>query len=182
MNNNTHSTTANMNQSNINNPLIDIENKILQNEENENDKKNDLFTRCLISSFILIISLPIIICDLYFAYVTSDCLVGYPKNININMRDYLVVSAVTTLYYVIFLIFYLFVHDFDRENTFLSKIFYSISYLSVLFLAVWNTIGCCIFWGFVYNCNGLSNSVSTYIFITLIIKLLSSISNLFQKK
>ena len=51
-----------------------------------------------------------------------------------------------------------------------------------LFLLAWNIIGSVIFWGMLYNKNLCSSNISTYLFVTLVVKLVCNLTVLGSRR
>ena len=135
--------------------------------------------------FIFIISIPFIICDLYFAYNDDSCIEIYPKYIIfMNMKAYLLVSGYYTIGLMCVLICNLQFLSIENKNS--NVIFMSI--LSVIinvskvFLIIWNTIGAFIFWGTLYNVEKCKTIVYNYFFVSLVIKLLAILFHIITNK
>jgi hypothetical protein len=135
--------------------------------------------------FIFIISIPFIICDLYFAYNDDSCVEVYPKYIIfINMKAYLLVSGYYTIGLMCALICNLQFLSIENKNS--NVIFMSI--LSVIinvskvFLIIWNTIGAFIFWGTLYHVEKCKTIVYNYLFVSLVIKLLAILFHIITNK
>lgn len=158
-------------EANINN-RIDINYNISNSNSSLTILNNEIFTNlCVKITFILfliIITLPIVFCDLYYAYTDDSCVSSNVDKININLQDYLKVSGFLTGSYIVFLIFLIF---FIKEQS--SGLFWGLSIvivaLIVLFNLAWNIIGGVIFWNYMDN-SLCSNDVYNYIFASLIIK------------
>jgi len=139
------------------------------------DQDDEVARKILVYSIwivVLIICLPIIICDLYFAYNDETCLNDYPANIDLNLKQYLIVSAFTSL--IIINIYMMLMNYFtkDKYNDNLCLIISSFVFIGVLgiFALMWNILGAVIFWGYIYGNGNCSRKVSTYLFASLIIK------------
>ena len=125
--------------------------------------------------FIFIISIPFIICDLYFAYNDDSCVEVYPKYIIfMNMKAYLLVSGYYTIGLMCALICNLQFLSIENKNSnvICMSILSVIINVSKVFLIIWNTIGAFIFWGTLYN----------YFFVSLVIKLLAILFHIITNK
>jgi hypothetical protein len=146
------------------------------------EQDNDIARKIVIYSVWivnLIICLPIIICDLYFAYTDETCVNEYPANIDINMKQYLIVSAITS--FVIINAYMLLINSFAKEeytDNFCCVIlaFVFIGLLGI-FALIWNILGAVIFWGSIYGEGHCSRKVSTYLFVSLIIKFVFTVQS-----
>jgi hypothetical protein len=151
------------------------------NDHNKEEEKYIiLFIKIVMLIFILILTLPLIICDLYYGYTDNSCINEYPDKLNLNIKTYLLVSgyfgiAVLSLSLGIFLINI----KSDFSENILIKL---ITNLISIFMLTWNIIGAVIFWGDIYNQGICNKNISTYLFVSLIIKLISNLQYLFQSK
>ena len=157
---------------------------ILRISQNIEKEQNDIFKiakGCTIV-FALIICIPIVLLDLIYAYTDKTCVNIYPKQLNINMKIYLLVSGycgaselVVLLYKIITLNKEHLVKDDDSFIILFIDVFYR------LFITAWTIVGAIIFWGTLYNMDVCSRTTFNYLFITLIIKLVLISNNLIKK-
>ncbi len=145
---------------------------------NENENENDAAIICCGKSCIIlllmIVVLPILICDMYYAYNDDSCVNEYPQGLSINMKDYLLGCSYTSI--VVMVILICVTCTVSKENIELINISISIWPVFILnsFSLIWHIIGANIFWGKLYPENLCNSSPSTYFFTSLIIKLLLS--------
>jgi hypothetical protein len=135
--------------------------------------------------FIFIISIPFIICDLYFAYNDDSCVEVYPKYIIfMNMKAYLLVSGYYTIGLMCALICNLQFLSIENKNSnvICMSILSVIINVSKVFLIIWNTIGAFIFWGTLYNVEKCKTIVYNYLFVSLVIKLLAILFHIITNK
>ena len=135
--------------------------------------------------FIFIISIPFIICDLYFAYNDDSCVEVYPKYIIfMNMKAYLLVSGYYTIGLMCALICNLQFLSIENKisNVICMSILSVIINVSKVFLIIWNTIGAFIFWGTLYNVEKCKTIVYNYFFVSLVIKLLAILFHIITNK
>lgn len=129
----------------------------------------------------LILFCPIIFCDLYYGFTDISCVNMRIKELNITLKLYLILCGFMNL--LLLFITIISIIYFEDNNS--NKIMYILStfksYLSCLFNLLWNILGSVIFWGYVYENGECNISVSTYIFISIIIKLVSCVLFLFYK-
>lgn len=128
---------------------------------------------------------PIVICDLFYGYNKNSCVEDYPHNLNINMKIYLVVVAYTSILImglVICCISCVSNRDGASTHLWLVTVPKLIITYGSLFLLAWNIIGAVLFWGLLYNKNLCDNNTSTYLFITLIIKLVCNLTVLASRR
>ena len=174
--------------------IINIENEsrelerlksILKNTqvESEDDAKlAENIIKIAVSLLCIIILAPIIICDLYYGYTDNSCVQTYPENLNINMKIYLLVSAYTEIGILITCIAgicFVSSKSIDKMNIYVLLPTAIIIFIC-LFSIIWNIIGAVVFWGNIYNSGNCDKNVSTYLFVTLIIKLVGNLSGVNQ--
>lgn len=150
-----------------------IKSKKIYGKESNN---KEWLVKLFIIILLLIIGSPIIICDLYYGYTDNSCINDYPNGLNINMKIYLLVNG----YYCITIISLI---SLSIMCINIKNIEYNVSHfvlpiiiqiIFVVFTTVWTIIGSVIFWGKLYKEDICDRNISTYLFVTLIIKLLSS--------
>lgn len=147
-----------------------------------------LFKLCFILLFIVIMT-PIIFCDLYFGFTDISCSRENPDKLDINLRLYLIVSGFVGLstLFIILIIIILFDHNTNSESNILDIYYYQFSILFILislFNLIWNIIGGIVFWEYNYGTSKCNKTISTYLFVSLIIKFVGSLftSQLNKKK
>lgn len=141
----------------------------------QNNEDTEVIIKTALSVFIIIISLPFITCDIYYAYNDHSCVKEYPNKININLELYLLLSGYMLLSKIILVIFGMFSVSYRYSDFINVSVMILLGLLMVvyeLFNVIWNIIGAIIFWGNIYKNNNCNNDVSTYMFVSLIIKLM----------
>jgi hypothetical protein len=141
----------------------------------QNNEDTEVIIKSALSLFIIIIALPFITCDLYYGYNDNSCVKEYPNKININLKLYLLLSGYMLLSKIIIVIFGLFSVSYRYSDFINVSVLILIGLLMVvyeLFNVIWNIIGAIIFWDNIYKNNNCNDDVSTYIFVSLIIKLI----------
>jgi hypothetical protein len=139
----------------------------------------------IISFVTLLLCFPIVICDLYYGYSRDSCVEEYPTNLNINMKIYLVVGACTSILIMGLVICSISCLSNRRGNSmhlYLVTVPKLIITYGSLFLLAWNIIGSVIFWGMLYNKNLCSSNISTYLFVTLVVKLVCNLTVLCSRR
>lgn len=141
----------------------------------QNNEDTEVVIKMALAIFIIIIALPFITCDIHYAYNDNSCVKEYPNKININLKMYLLLSGYMLLSKIIIVIFGMFSVS-QRYSDFINvSVIVLLGLLMVayeLFNVIWNIIGAIIFWGNIYKNNNCDDDVSTYIFVSLIIKLI----------
>ena len=139
----------------------------------------------MISFVTFLLCFPIVICDMYYGYSKDSCVEEYPAKLNINMKIYLVVGAYTNLLIMVLVICS--ISCLSRRNSRTMHLYMVtvpkliVTYGS-LFLLAWNIIGSVIFWGMLYNKNLCSSNISTYLFVTLVVKLVCNLTVLCSRR
>jgi len=125
------------------------------------------------SIMILIICIPIIFCDIYYSLTDVSCVNESPSYLDISLKIYLLLSGIINLILIIIAItIIIFIKDFSDKNDIAYLLTFGNSYISFIFNLVWNIIGSIVFWGYIYDNGTCKIEISTYVFISLIIKLL----------
>jgi hypothetical protein len=139
----------------------------------------------MISFVTFLLCFPIVICDMYYGYSKDSCVEEYPVKLNINMKIYLVVGAYANMLIMVLVICS--ISCLSRRNSKSMQLYMVtvpkliVTYGS-LFLLAWNIIGSVIFWGMLYNKNLCSSNISTYLFVTLVVKLVCNLTVLGSRK
>ena len=139
----------------------------------------------MISFVTFLLCFPIVICDMYYGYSKDSCVEEYPAKLNINMKIYLVVGAYANMLIMVLVICS--ISCLSRRNS-RSMHLYMVTVPKLivtygsLFLLAWNIIGSGIFWGMLYNKNLCSSNISTYLFVTLVVKLVCNLTVLSSRK
>ena len=139
----------------------------------------------MISFVTFLLCFPIVICDMYYGYSKDSCVEEYPAKLNINMKIYLVVCAFTNILImglVICSISCLSRRNSQSMNLYVVTVPKLIVTYGSLFLLAWNIIGSVIFWGMLYNKNLCSSNISTYLFVTLVVKLVCNLTVLCSRR
>jgi hypothetical protein len=140
-----------------------------------------------LSIVIIMFMSPIGIADLVYGFKQEECLNEYPHDLHLNMKKYLLVSGflnLMTCLYIVFNICYM--KDLKEMPIGLMVINTIIILASGFFYLIWNILGSIVFWNFLYPERHCSSDVSSYLFASLIIKLvftyMNIISNLNKKE
>lgn len=127
------------------------------------------------SIMILIICIPIIFCDIYYSLTDVSCVNESPSYLDISLKLYLLLSGIINLILVLLtIVMIICLKDFDNKNDIAYLLTFGNLYISCVFNLVWNLIGSIVFCGYIYENGTCKIGVSTYVFISLIIKLLGS--------
>ncbi len=171
---------------NLNLPLKGILKKSDLDDLSNNDELSIILMKICFTIFIIIITVPIIIADLYFGFTDKSCVKDEPKNLAISMNLYLIVSGFINLGSMFILIINIccIPINIDLHIINLCCLFYTsfVLYTVVIFNTVWNILGAIIFWGSIYNEGNCNKNVSTYIFISLIIKFIRNLFIIIEEK
>jgi len=154
---------------------------ILKNSEY--DIKSEIKISLLIKkitavSFVLLLNIPIIVCDLYFGFNDTSCVNEKSRKFDFDVKLYLLMCGFMGLFSLLASILSIYSIDFISEKN--EKIILEIKYLAgfiVLFSVIWNNIGAIIFWLKKYPKKICNENVSMYVFISLIFKFINNCSN-----
>ena len=131
------------------------------------------------SIIIIAIILPFILSDLYFGFKDNYCINKRSEKIAISMKQYLIVSGFACLLTMISLlknIWYLSKND----NTNTIKLYKYANCLIVytlgIFHFIWNILGLIVFWTSIFYEHKCDKQLLDYLFISLIIKYVCSLS------
>jgi hypothetical protein len=150
-------------------------------------------------TILFIVSTPIIFCDIYYGFSNTNCVNTNPNNLDISLKLYLLLSGFMGIILLVLASIIIIFMDFQlneycgkkltrineleliRIKEFIKSIQNFGKYILGMFNLIWNIIGSALFWVYYYE-NGICNIyISTYLFISLIIKMLSSIIYLCRK-
>jgi hypothetical protein len=123
---------------------------------------------------IIILFVPIIFCDLYYGFTDNSCINEMPNGLNYTMKIYLLTSGFIGLIVLLISIWIVCLLSYVETNFIYIKYF---GMFGSLFQIIWNILGSATFWGTIYKEENCDSMISTYIFISLIIKL---VGNLFS--
>jgi len=158
---------------------------ILKKTSSFSEEHDVLIMNCFIKffsgAFIIIICIPIIFCDLYFGFTDNSCIKEMPNGLNYTLKLYLLVSGFTVFLAMLFSICVVcLLSDNIAKNK--AKIIF-VKYFGmfgVVFQIIWNILGAATFWGTIYKEGNCSLNISTYIYISLIVKIIINLINLRQ--
>jgi len=176
---------------------IDIESAVLKLEIDELSKSITVYKprstigiiilKICATIVVLLISSPIIVTDLYFGFTDISCVNHKPDDLDISMKVYLLISGfadmVLVMIYIINICLLSSINDSCNIGL-LTCIYYTLK-VGLIFHIIWDIVGGIIFWNTVNRENICDKKVSTYIYVTLIIKFIRDIvifSNIFSKK
>jgi hypothetical protein len=134
--------------------------------------------------FICLLYIPIIICDLYYAYNNNSCVNQYSSCH--NLKTYLIMSGYVSLVMILsFIIINRILTIINKQKykklyTYLQIIQNPIIVLGSFALLIINLIGVITFYGYIYNNDDCDQSFSNYMFVSLILKMISIIIILFK--
>jgi hypothetical protein len=145
-------------------------------EEEETNIINHTAKICAVT-LIIILFVPIICCDLYFGFTDNSCINEIATGLNFTMKNYLLVSGFIGLVSIIFTICLICLISDNEKILPFTKIF---GMINLLFQIIWNLLGSATFWGTLYEEGNCDLTTSTYIYVSLIIKLVCNLLNLRQ--
>lgn len=151
---------------------------ILKKDDPEEEKRLSDMINFIYMMGIIIISIPFIFCDFYYSFAYVSCVDVSPENLNLNLKMYLLVSVCFNIVWLILValsIYYLPSRDQVLAIRRLTKIVILVASFINLVTFTNNIMGSVIFWGSLYTRQLCSRDISTYIFISLIIKFIANI-------
>lgn len=162
---------------------------ILRNtEKRRNNNIAENIIKLLITILTVLLCSPIIICDLYFGLNDDSCVEELPQSLSLSLQTYMITSALVGLSALTLVIIspcFISSDNSDVKKNCIVIISKIISTIFAVFHLIWNILGAIIFWGFAYKNNLCNKNVSTYLFISLIIKFIANyigITNVFKKE
>ena len=164
-------------RTNLESPLRGILKNSSDNFVSEKKIKLRIVKICLVMVFI-ICYVPFIVADFHYGILNNTCVIETPNIININLKMYLLVSGFLMLFNLILtvlLILYL-PHEATEEEY--SLILFGaalVGKISTLIHFIWNLLGIILFWAFIYEKEICDSEISTYLFVSLIVKTLANI-------
>jgi len=150
----------------------------------ESEEAEIAFLKIISAVCIIIIASPIIIADLYFGFTDTSCVDIVPDGLYISMKLYLLVSGFVGLFIMILYVASIISLSTENNDSNAISVFcvYFIGTISIVFNMIWNILGAIVFWGTIYREKTCNKNVSTYIFVSLIIKFIGSLGALNSKK
>lgn len=148
---------------------------------NNDQQKDILKMSCCIICCVVTITMPIIICDLYFGFSGEPCLLESSPQLNFKLKTYLLVSGflgiIMIILYIVATYFMINMMDKNSDKNLISVpmmvLGIGISVAQKFFIIIWTILGAVLFWDYVYPRHTCSSKLSSYLFASLIIKLIS---------
>lgn len=129
----------------------------------------------------VVLTTPIIICDLYFGFSDHYCINEMPDGFNYTLKLYLLVSGFMALSWLLIIICTTCSISNDNNNNTTAIICTKfIGLVILIFNLIWNILGAVTFWGSIYKGGHCDSKTSTYIYVSLIIKLIGTLIALQQ--
>lgn len=153
--------------------------------DSSNEYKIEFIQKICFTLILLAIASPMIISDLYFGFTDKSCVDSLPDgegNI-ISMKSYLLVSGFVNASAVVAFILNICSLSIANEKKSESTCWVHIgAVIFSLFDIMWNMLGAIAFWGTIYGEKICNKNVSTYIFVSLVIKLTCNLTSLLLSK
>jgi hypothetical protein len=142
-------------------------------ESNHQQEVNQIkAVKVCLCTVIVIFLTPLMVCDLYYGFSGDECLDEYPEQIHLNLKKYLLVCGFLSLFNMIYMIISTsLISQNDEMNTIIMVINVGVSFSMGVLLLVWNIIGAIIFWQFIFPEHSCNESLTNYLFTSIIIKL-----------
>ena len=149
--------------------LVDLKSILIKSDENKHKLFMTQLSKLCYIFGILVMCIPIIVCDIYFAMHDTTCLHNKINKLEINMYDYLLIggiwgSIVITSYS--YIKYYINRQNFDDDNMLLLFITLC-SWVNKLFSTIWVILGSIMFWGCM-NTSNCSSEIYNYLFASKI--------------
>ena len=165
-----------------NNEFVSLKGILKKSNHVEDEARTGLIVIKLCTTLLMIVlTTPIIICDLYFGFSDHSCINEMPDGFNYTMKLYLLVSGFMGLLWLLFIIYTTCSLSINNDNNQTSIICAGcIGLIVLLFNLIWNILGAVTFWGSTYKGGHCDSEISTYIYVSLIIKLVGTLIALQQ--
>jgi hypothetical protein len=153
-----------------------------KSRDEEDETRTGLFVIKLCSTLVMIVLMtPIIVCDIYFGLSDHSCINEMADGLNYTMKIYLLVSGFMGLSWLLFIIYTTCSLSISNDNNQTSIICAGcIGLIVLIFNLIWNILGAVTFWGSIYKGGHCDSKTSTYIYVSLIIKLIGNLIALQQ--
>jgi heme/copper-type cytochrome/quinol oxidase subunit 3 len=173
-------TSITINNNNNNNNNNNIKGILKKNNETNNGNKMFVILKIIMFTIIIMLTMPFIFCNLYYAYTDKSCVNIEAGHIDINLKTYLAVDgifcAITLLIVIIVICLVNENININEKNKCLFNIF---GKLTTLFGIAWTIVGAIIFWKLIDN-NKCDKGVYNYVFAQLIIKFVCYLFRIMQ--
>jgi len=170
---NSNNSSSNNSSSNNNSEKVVLKGILKKSNDIEDDIRTGLMVTNLCTTLLMIVLMtPIIVCDLYFGFSRNSCINEMPYSFNFTMKLYLFVSGFMELSWLLIMICTIWI-PLNHENNIIS-LFYlkTIRIIIGLFQIIWNILGAVMFWKIIYKGGNCNLMISTYIYVSLIIKII----------
>lgn len=163
-------------------PQYNLSQTVLSQDDLVQDDYNKVIFKIMVLVIYYIITVPFIVCDLYYTFTDKSCIEDPAGHLFINIKTYLQVDGFLNLTLVlIFTFIIMFVNngiDFITKEKIISILIKPLMYI---FNAAWTITGAIMFWGLIDNmeCN---KGVYNYMYANLIIKLVFISIGVINKK
>ncbi len=164
--------TNNMNGSYI----ISIHDNQLEDKHIKRAKEDTCLTLCAVL-WLMIILCPFIICDLYFGFNHQPCLNVKFNDLDINLKAWLLTNGFLAIVYIV----YLFIVAFQEESI-RNCMSIAGQILVSGFSVIWTIVGAVLFWKYIEPNHLCDKSLTTYLWVRLIMGLIGAGSCLFSNK
>jgi hypothetical protein len=153
-----------------------------KSHDEDDDTRTGLMIIKLFTTLLMIVLMtPIIVCDIYFGFSDHSCINEMPDGLNYTMKLYLLVSGFMGLSWLLFIIYTTCSLSVSNDNNQTSIICAGcIGLIVLIFNLIWNILGAVTFWGSIYKGGHCDSETSTYIYVSLIIKLIGNLIALQQ--
>ncbi len=136
---------------------------------NDNTVKQEVCLDVCLMICILSIILPFIVCDLYFGFQHQHCLTIKFNKFDMNLKTWLLTDGFISIAYIV----YLFIASL-QEKYFRTCLIITGKILVGIYTVVWSIVGAVLFWRYIEPDNLCDTSLTTYLWVRIIIGLVAS--------
>jgi hypothetical protein len=174
------------NKTNLKQPLFDdtktiynihsiLKKQLSEDETTEQQSEINIIAKRVTVILFILVYIPVIICNLYFANTNNSCITLTNKSFNLSLYDYLYVDAGSSIALLSFITIDVL---YDKDEIYLIKKIYDTFIICYkIFTFIWLVIGGCIFWVLIDN-KLCDHNVYYYMYIVLIIKIIIQVINM----
>jgi hypothetical protein len=173
--------SSNNSSSNNSNERVVLKGILKKSNNVDHEARTGLMVIKLCTTLLMIVlTMPIIVCDLYFGFSDNSCISEMPDGFNYTMKLYLLVSGFMGLSWLLFIIYTTSSLSINNDNTTSIICAGCIGLIVLIFNLIWNILGAVTFWGSIYKGGQCDSETSTYIYVSLIIKFVATLIALQQ--
>ena len=173
--------SSNNSSSNNSNERVVLKGILKKSNNVDHEARTGLMVIKLCTTLLMIVlTMPIIVCDLYFGFSDDSCINEIPDGFNYTMKLYLLVSGFMGISWLLFIVYTTISLSSNNDNTISIICAGCIGLIVLIFNLIWNILGAVTFWGSIYKGGHCDSKTSTYIYVSLIIKFVGTLISLQQ--